>query len=96
MVRNEKVSVTRDEDERVEVDKEDILFCEPRLMELSEKYGNAFDIKLNVKTTAHIYEIRTALRFWRDDRRTHRESKTLWVRLEHYSDGATAEEAMKL
>lgn len=74
-VKNEKVSRT------------ELLFNEQRLLDLHEKYGDETEIKKHVKTPAFIYEIRTALKFWKGERATHRTNDALWTRLEAFQNG---------
>lgn len=66
-----------------EVGRIELLYHEPRLMDLQEKYGNdAGEIKSHIDTPAFIYEIRTALRYWNGKSATHRTSDALWYRLD--------------
>lgn len=69
------------------VSRSELLFNKQRLLDIHEKYGDATEIKKHVKTTAFIYEIRTALRFWKGGRATHRTNDALWTRLEAYENG---------
>lgn len=50
----------------------------------------ATEIKHAVKTTATIYEIRTALTYWFGGRMSHRESKGIWRNCKAFDDGQWA------
>ena len=55
-----------------------LLYDEARLLDLRNEYGAETEIKLNVETSATLYEIRTAIRFWTDGQRSHRTSDRIW------------------
>lgn len=80
----------------VEIDRIELLYNEQRLADLEQQYGKATEIKRHVKTTAKVYEIRTALRYWNGERATHRTDDCTWYRLEAFDDGVTAAEADRL
>lgn len=61
-----------------------IIYDEPYLMNLHEKYGDETEIKKHVDTSAVLYEIRTALRYWKGGKATHRTSDCVWTRLEMF------------
>ena len=50
----------------------------------------ATEIKHAVKTTATIYEIRTALEYWFGNRMTYRESERIWSNCEAFDNGEWA------
>lgn len=47
----------------------------------------ATEIKQAVKTTATVYEIRTALTYWFGGRMSHRESDRIWSNCEAFDNG---------
>lgn len=69
-----------------EIERLDLLYNEQRIMALHEQYGDATEIKKHVKTTAVVYEIHTALRFWNDKTATHRTNDCLWDRLQWFKN----------
>jgi hypothetical protein len=60
------------------VQRDVLLYDEARLLDLRNEYGAETEIKLNVETSATLYEIRTAIRFWTDGQRSHRTSDRIW------------------
>jgi len=64
-----------------------VLYDEARLMDLRNEYGAETEIKLNVETSATLYEIRTAIRFWTDGQRSHRTSDRIWNRCKGVRQG---------
>lgn len=69
------------------VSRDELLFNEQRLLDAHEQYGKATEIKAHLDTSAFVYEIRTALRFWKGERANHRTNDALWTRLEAYENG---------
>ena len=61
-----------------EVDRCVVLYDKARLMDLRNEYGAETEIKVNIETSATLYEIRTAIRFWTDGQRSHRTSDRIW------------------
>jgi len=55
-----------------------LLYDEARLKNLMDTYGHETEIKVNIETSATLYEIRTAIRFWTDGQRSHRTSDRIW------------------
>lgn len=82
-----------DEDHIMEVEKNRLLYDEDTLDDvrdaLTEKGipPKATEIKHAVKTTATIYEIRTALTYWFGGRMSHRESERIWKDCEEFDKG---------
>lgn len=67
---------------------ENRLLYDPEVLErVQEQYGNAFEIKANVDTTAKVYEIRTALRCWFGGAFDHRTSQRIRDNVEAFKDG---------
>lgn len=79
------------------VSREELLYNEGRCLDLHDKYGDAHNIKKHVKTSAKIYEIRTALRYYLDGRATHRTSDAIWRRVRLVDRGeVSASEVSKI
>lgn len=65
------------------VPREDLLYNQSFIRELFEEYGDASEIKRHVKTSAKVYEIRTAIYFWRESHDScFRTSDAMWSKLE--------------
>lgn len=79
----------------VEIDRIELLYNEQRLADLEDQFGKSSEIKRHVKTSAKLYEIRTALRYWNGERATHRTCDCTWERLDAYASthDLSAEEA---
>ena len=65
------------------VDRIDVLYDKRTLKRLNDSYGpegkaTESEIKRHVKTSATMYEIRTALRYWFGGDRTRRTSQRIW------------------
>jgi hypothetical protein len=77
----------------MKVDKEaeiprDILLYDPEVLEgVNEEFGPATEIKHNIRTSAKIYEIRTALRYWFGGSSDHRTSDVIWMYCESVEKG---------
>jgi hypothetical protein len=56
----------------------ELLYDEELLGELVDDHGNAIEIKHEVRTPAHIYEIRTAVEYWFGGENNHRTSDRIW------------------
>ena len=78
-----------------ELSREEVLYNEQRLLDLHEQYGDASEIKKHVDTPAFIYEIRTALRFWKGGRANHRTNDALWSRLEWFENNDISVEEVR-
>jgi hypothetical protein len=72
---------------RKEVPRKQLLYDEARLETLVDEFGNAIEIKENVKTTAFIYEIRTAIEYWFGGQADRRTSRGIWNRCKAVDDG---------
>jgi len=78
------------------VDKNRLLYDEDTLDDVRDRCEEtgiapkATEIKRAVKTTATVYEIRTALTFWFGGRFTHRESDRIWSNCEAFKSGEWA------
>lgn len=86
-----------DETKQHELDRTELLFDEERILNLLEDYHCATEIKRHVKTTAKVYEIRTAIQYWIAGSPDWRSCRATWTRLEMVDSGEVdAEEAMQL
>lgn len=70
-----------------EVPRRDVLYDKDTLRQLNDKYGPESEIKRNVRTSATMYEIRTALRYWFGGEQTHRTSSRIWNTCEAVDNG---------
>lgn len=73
--------------ERREVPKKQLLYDEAFLADIVDEHGNSVEIKQNIKTTAFIYEIRTAIEYWFGGQNSHRESDLVWHNCKAVDDG---------
>lgn len=73
--------------DRAEYGRKQVLYDEPLLSHLVEEHGNAIDIKEAIKTSAHTYEIRTAIEYWFGGQNNHRTSDAIWMRCKAVDDG---------
>lgn len=64
-----------------EIDRIELLYDKTTLMAVHDRYGDASEIKKHVKTTAKIYEIRTALVYYKGEKATWRTNDCVWNRL---------------
>lgn len=76
--------------DRPQVPRNRLLYDSDLLGEIVDEYGNAIEIKENVKTRATVYEIRTALEYWFGGRNNHRTSDRIWDRCEAVDEGNLA------
>lgn len=74
----------------IEVDRAELLYDKARLENLLDRFGQESSIKDNVKTSAKLYEIRTALRYWFGGTADHRTSDRIWRRCKAVDDGTMA------
>lgn len=82
---------------RPTVSRLDLLYDSTTLRHYNEEYGPPTEIKRHVKTTAKVYEIRTALRYWFGGQASHRTSDAVWYRLRaHDEDGLPPTECEQL
>jgi len=70
-----------------QVPRERLLYDVETLRAARDAYGNEYDIKRNVKTSAVSYEIRTALRFWFGGQQSYRTSERIWRTCERVDEG---------
>lgn len=76
---------------RERIDRNRLLFDPQTLERKMDEYGsNPLDIKLNVKTSAKQYEIRTAIRYWFGGQASHRTSDGVWGDCKAFDDGVWA------
>jgi hypothetical protein len=69
------------------LDAERVLYDSECLGRLRDQYGNAFEIKANVDTTAKVYEIRTAIRCWFGGHMDYRTSDRIETNIDAFKDG---------
>lgn len=80
-----------------EIDTTDLLFDRNVALEMREQYGPATEIKKHVKTSAKVYEIRTALRYYEDGHQSCRTCDATWYRVKSvHEDGLDPDEAMQV
>jgi hypothetical protein len=72
---------------REEIARNRLLYDKERLEELVDEHNHAINIKHEVKTTAPIYAIRTAIEYWFGGRNDHRTSDAVWQRCEAVDQG---------
>lgn len=73
------------------------LYDEEAMWALYDHHGPPTEIKDACDTPCKVYEIRTALVYWSGQDRTHRESRSVWRRIEaHDQDDVPVEEARRL
>jgi hypothetical protein len=82
-----------DESHTMTVEKNRLLYDKATLDDVRSRLSEegippkATEIKHAVKTTATIYEIRTALTYWFGGRMSHRESERVWKNCEAFEKG---------
>ena len=77
--------------DRPEVPKNRLLYDEEFLGEVTDDLGNAIEIKQEVKTTAHVWEIRAAQEFWFGGQlKSHRMSTAVWRNCRAFDNGMWA------
>ncbi|WP_226041210.1 hypothetical protein [Natrinema sp. DC36] len=76
-----------DVEKQIEISRDDLLYDGDRLLEMRDEFGPATEIKRHVQTTAMIYEIRTALKYWSGESQTHRTCGAVWRRCELVEEG---------
>lgn len=64
----------------------DLLYDPQVLRNARDRYGPPTEIKANVDTTAKVYEIRTALRFWGGGQDGVRTNTCVWRRLKWHDE----------
>jgi hypothetical protein len=85
-----------DESKMLTVESNRLLYDEETLSDVRDALAEedvapkATEIKRNVKTSATVYEIRTALTFWFGGRMSHRESDRVWSNCEAFENGEWA------
>lgn len=67
-------------DKDTSVPRDILLFDRETLDGVSEEFGPASEIKKHIKTSAKLYEIRTALRYWFGGQNDHRTCDVVWDR----------------
>lgn len=88
-----------EEDHMMTVSKNRLLYDEQTLTDVRDRLeengvpAKATEIKQAVKTSAHVYEIRTALTYWFGGRMSHRESDRIWMNCEAVDKGEWALDA---
>lgn len=76
--------------DRTEVPRNRLLYDKEFLGNVVDDVGNAIEIKHEVKTSAHIYEIRTATEYWFGGQNDHRTSDAIWMACKAVDDGMWA------
>lgn len=69
------------------IDRDRLLYSTDVLEAARDDFGPATEIKHAVRTSAKIYEIRTALRYWFGGSNDHRTDDVVWNRCKAVNDG---------
>lgn len=79
-----------DENNAQRVPRAELLYDKETLAELVDEHGPPYEIKFAVDTSATLYEIRTAHRYWLGGSADHRTSERIWRNCKAVDDGLWA------
>lgn len=77
--------------DRPEVERNRLLYDEELLGDITDDLGNAIEVKQEVKTSAHVWEIRAAQEYWFGGQlKPHRMAERVWHNCKAVDDGMWA------